>query len=55
MPSFKIEIIETLARVVEVEAETDEEAYNMVEKAYRNAEIVLTDDDYIGYDIQHFD
>lgn len=54
MPLFKIEIVETLARVVEVEAETDEEAYNMVAKAYRDAEIVLTDDDYVGYDIQYF-
>lgn len=54
MPSFKIEIIETLSRVVEVEAETDEEAYIMVEQAYKDGEIVLTDDDYVGYDIQYF-
>ena len=39
--TFNILIEETLARYVEVEAETDEEAVDKVRDMYQNQEIVL--------------
>lgn len=46
MKKFKIEIEETLTRVVEVEAINQEEAYNKVYEQYHEEEIVLTADDW---------
>ena len=51
MPLFKIEIVETLSRIVEVEAKDEKEAYNMVEEAYKNEDIILTADDFAYYEI----
>lgn len=46
---YKIEIIETLKKIVEVEAETPQEARKIVRKRYYDAEddYVLTDANYI--------
>jgi ATP:corrinoid adenosyltransferase len=46
MKIYEILITETLTRVVEVEAETSEEALTMLNDKYVNQEIVLTGDDY---------
>ncbi len=43
---YDIEIIEALARVVSVEANSEEEAIATVSKMYRNCEIVLDADDF---------
>ena len=46
MPQFTISITETLSRLVTVEAEDDEAAYNLVRSQYNEGEIVLDSDDY---------
>ena len=44
----KVKIVETLERVVEVEADSFDEAQGIVESKYCNCEIVLDSDDYTG-------
>ena len=43
---YKIEILETLRRVVEVDAKDEEEAVNRVGRMYYNSDIVLGADDF---------
>lgn len=43
---IKIEITETLQRIVEVEANDLEEALSIVMNKYKNEEIILDDKDY---------
>ena len=45
---YKIEVRETLSRVVEVTAENVEAAISRVEELYRSCEIVLDAEDYVG-------
>lgn len=51
---FKIEITETLQRIVTVEASSVLEALNEVEKKYANEEIVLDSNDFVCKDIHLF-
>lgn len=51
----KVEVKEVLSRVVEVEASTDEEAIEIVERMYRDEELVLSADDFQGDEISIFD
>lgn len=51
MPTYKIEIIETLSRVVEVEAENSDVAMDMVQEMYDNQAIVLTDEDVVEVEL----
>lgn len=46
MNKYKVEITETLVRVVEVEAENKLEAFAKVKDDYDDEKIVLTADDY---------
>jgi hypothetical protein len=46
MAKFSVEVYESSARVVEVEAETVNEALDIVEKQYNNEEIVLDSNDF---------
>ena len=43
---FKIEIIETLIRIVTIEAVTEGEAMSNLKLDYNNAEVVLDADDF---------
>ena len=54
MAKFKLEIIETLSRIVEVDAETIEEAYEKLDNDYLNEVIVLDAEDYAEYEIRHW-
>ena len=51
---YKVRIIETLSRVVEVEAEDDMDALNTVEDMYCDSQIVLDseDFDFVDYEIE---
>ena len=49
MAKFAIEIVETLSKIVYVEAESDEQAYEMVADDYRHQRIVLDAEDFIDY------
>lgn len=46
MKKYKIEILETLSKVVEVEANSSEEAEQKVEERWNNSEYVLGGDDF---------
>ena len=46
--TFSISITEVLKTTVDVQAETPEEAIQIVKDRYRNSEIVLTADDFTG-------
>ena len=50
METFKIEIQEFLARVVEVQAENISEAFSKVDEQYKKAEIVLDYNDFVEVD-----
>ena len=55
MAKFAIEIVETLSKIVYVEAESDEQAYEMVADDYRHQRIVLDAEDVIDYYFDHFE
>lgn len=55
MATFKIEIQEFLSRIIEVEAETKDEAISKVRQLYRNEEIVLDSDDYVSTEIEVYE
>lgn len=52
MPKFNVQVKEILRRVVEIEAETLEDAINIVDDMWQNQEIVLDADDFAYVDIE---
>lgn len=48
---YFVEIKETLTKVVKIEANNAEEALDVVEKQYKNSEIILVADDYVKTEI----
>jgi len=52
MNKFKIEITEKLAKIIEVNANTEEEALQIVKKMYEDEKIVLDSGDFIDKEIQ---
>lgn len=48
---YNVRIIETLSRIVEVEADSRDEAWDKVETQWKHSEIVLDADDFDGYEI----
>lgn len=54
MKKYNIIIEETLSKVVRVEAETEDDAIDKIESMYGNQEIVLSADDFTGYQIRGF-
>jgi hypothetical protein len=54
MKTFTIEVQEFLSRIVEVEANSSEEAIHKVFKMYREEEIVLDYSDYVTTEIDFF-
>jgi hypothetical protein len=55
MEKYKVEIEETLNRVVEVDAENEDEAYMKVKEMYKNCEIVLMAEDFVDVEISVLD
>ena len=47
METFKIEVKETLSRVIEIEANSADEAFSKIQDLYKKEEIVLDADDYV--------
>ncbi len=54
MKKYNVEIVETLSRVVEVEAKNYEEAENKVDEMYHNQEIVLDWEDIEDRDFKPY-
>jgi len=55
MGSFKIEVKETLSRIIEIEASSYDEAYLKVKEMYNSEEIVLDTEDYIDTEFLEFE
>ena len=55
MANYKIEIQESLSRIVEIEAPSAEEAIDKARAMYRAEEIVLDADDWVGTKIEGFE
>ena len=53
MNEYKFNIEEILNKEVTVEAENFEEAMKTINKLYRDEEIVLDNDDFVGYTINY--
>lgn len=49
---IQVEVTETLSRIVEVEAVTEQEALEIVNEQYQEELIVLDSNDYIDTDIK---
>ena len=47
---FAVEVTETLARIVRIEAATSDEAIEKVRQLYRNSDIVLDSSDFVDVD-----
>jgi hypothetical protein len=47
MKTFKIEVKETLSRIIEIDANSANEAFLKIQNLYNNEEIVLDADDYV--------
>ena len=55
MKTFDVEIKETLARTITVEAEDEIDARSLVEEMYRGEEIVLDSDDFVEVEFNSTD
>lgn len=51
MKKYKIKIEEFLSTLIEIEAESKEEAEEKARAMYINESIILTSEDFTGYDI----
>ena len=55
MNKYRFNIEEILNKEVTVEAKSFEEAMKIINKLYRDEEIVLDYDDFVGYTINYID
>lgn len=55
MPTYKIEITETLQRQIEVEASSKEEALKKIKEQYQNQEIVVNENDYVNTEYSYIE
>lgn len=51
MTKYRIEVTEVLSRIVETDADNEEDAVEMVRQTYRNCEVVLDASDYVKTEI----
>lgn len=52
--TYKIEIEETLQKVVEIQANSLDEAINIAQERYRNEEYILNEDDFKGAEFSEY-
>lgn len=55
MEAYKIEVKEYLSRVIEIEAESRNEAISIVKEMYKAEEIVLDSEDYVITEIEGYE
>lgn len=55
MKKYKIEITETLQKVIEIEADNEETAILIAKMKYRNQEVILDENDFIEVGFKPFD
>lgn len=51
---YKIEITETLQRVIEIESNSIDDAISEIHRQYKNEEIILDSSDYIDINISEY-
>ena len=51
MTKYRVEIKETLSRVIETEADSESAAVDFVRQRYRNCDIILDPSDYVETEI----
>ena len=51
MTKYRIEVIEVLSRIIETDAENEDDAVEIVRQMYRNCDIVLDASDYVKTEI----
>lgn len=51
MKKYKVEIKETLQRVIEVQAQSAKDAIELIRQKYKKEEIVLSENDYLSTEI----
>lgn len=51
---YQVEVVETLIRIVTVEATSEEQALEFVRYDYNNAELVLDSDDFFDVEFEIF-
>ena len=51
MKKYRIEVTEVLSRIIEMDAENEDDAVEMVRQMYRNCELVLDASDYVETEI----
>ena len=49
---YTIEVEETLSKTIEIDAKSESEALEKANKQYKNADIILSGDDYVGHEIR---
>lgn len=54
METFKIEIKETLSNIIEIQAENEQQAIDIIKKKYNNEEIILDSNNYIDTEISNY-
>ena len=52
MKEYQVEVVETLIRIVTVEAMSEEDAIKFVRYDYSNAELVLDSDDFFDVEFE---
>ena len=52
MKTYEVEITEILQKVIEVKANSKEEAYKIIDEKYNNEEIVLSENDFVCKEIK---
>ena len=55
MQKYQVEIDETLSRIIEVEAENENDAVSKIKDLYRQEKIVLDSNDYLGTKIEIYE
>lgn len=51
MKKYKVEITESLQRIIEVQAQSANDAIELIRQKYKKGEIVLSENDYISTEI----
>lgn len=54
MSTYKIEITETLQKIIEIEAQSKDEAFQKVKEMYNREEIVLDSSDHVDTEMNIF-
>ena len=55
MKTYRFEIQEVQSRIIEIEANNEDEAYQKIKNMYRKEEIILNSSDFVETEIKKFE